>query len=452
MHTTASLFVVLLALTADPLPTPQAGTLLSVKGTMTAVRGDSEGTKSFELNVLLDQVTPQGATAYWTLDEQGQGGWTWPSRFGRVDLDPSWRPVDGGQIPSLLYDRGDGKSQVPLVLPLLAAGPQPLAKDQAWESGKLDHKVLGSEKRAERDAWRVEARTAYGVKRTTWVATNSPVVVSIRERVFIGQGQEHELRIELATARQLSAAELNATKSGFESLLDLREKLNYEPRENAPQWNEKQLATLKAEERLAAKLGDFKLLATLARALDQDVRSQKGRSGAVASLREKAIGQSAPANWKLEGVGGVALDRDDLAGKVTILHFWEYRDTPLEEPYGQVGFLDFLHRQRQKGGVAVYGVSVHEAVDGDTGARRRATQAAGRLKSFMNLSYPLLVDDGAVLKKFGDPRVAGAKLPLWIVIDPTGKVVEYHAGHYEVQRDRGLEALDAIVTKALGKP
>jgi hypothetical protein len=452
MNTTAAILVACLALTADPLPSPQSGTLVSIKGTMTAVRGESDGTKSFELNVLLDQVTPQGAVAYWTLDEQGHGGWTWPSRFGRLDLDSTWRPIEGNALPTLLYDRGDGKSQVSLVLPLLAADNKSLAKDVAWESGKLEHRVLGVEKRAERESWKVEVRTAYGVKRTAWVALDSPLVLSLRERVFIGQGQEHELRSELVGSRQLSPAELEATRGGFEALLDLRQKLNYEPRENAPQWNEKQLATLKADDGLAAKLSEVKLLAQLARALDQDVRSQKGRSGAVASLRDKAVGQSAPANWKLEGAGGAALNREDLAGKVTILHFWEYRDTPLEEPYGQVGFLDFLHRQRQKAGVAVYGVSVFESLDGDAGARRRAMQAAGRLKSFMNLSYPLLIDDGAVLKKFGDPRVTGAKLPLWIVIDPAGKVVEYHAGHYEVQRDRGLEALDAAVTKALGKP
>ena len=69
----------------------------------------------------------------------------------------------------------------------------------------------------------------------------------------------------------------------------------------------------------------------------------------------------------------------------------------------------------------------------------------------MNLTYPILFDDGAMLKQLGDPRVAGNRLPLFVVIDRSGRVVEYHSGHYEVHRDRGLEELDQIVKKALDK-
>ena len=28
-----------------------------------------------------------------------------------------------------------------------------------------------------------------------------------------------------------------------------------------------------------------------------------------------------------------------------VLHFWDYRDKPLRQPYGQVGYLDFLRRK-----------------------------------------------------------------------------------------------------------
>lgn len=450
MPTSVAVLASWLLLTAAPSPAVQNGTLLSITGTMTPTRGDGDGRKSFEISVLLDNISAQGATAYWTLEEQGHGGWSWPDRFGRVELDASWRP-SGGVGPTLLYDRGDGKSHVPVPLPLLSRDRMPLAKDLTWEFGKLEHRVVAVEKRGERDAWRVEARNSYGIKRTFWVDSTSPVVVGIRERVFIGQGQEHELRIELANVRQLDADERTATISGFESLLQLRQRLGQEPLDSDTHWNDKQLETLKSEQGLVAKLAGAKLLVAISRVVDQDIRSQKGRSGAVASLRDKAVGQSAPADLKLDGIGGAALDRQALPDKVTVLHFWEYRDTPLEEPYGQTGFLDFLHRQRQKAGVAVYGVAVHDPGEGDPNARRRAMQAAGRLKSFMNLSYPLLVDDGSMLRKFGDPRVAGAKLPLWVVIGPDGKVIEYHAGFYEVQRDRGLEALDALVTKAARK-
>jgi len=297
----------------------------------------------------------------------------------------------------------------------------------------------------------VEARNAYGIKRTCWVAPESAIVVALHERVFIGQGQEFDLKWELVGARTLETAELDATAKGFDYLLKLREELGQEPLDQDAQWNDMQLEKLKSQQAAVAKLASVSLLAPLAKVIDQDIRSQKGRSGAVASLREKSLGQNAPADWKFDGLAGAKLERSQLAGKVTVLHFWEYRDVPLEEPYGQTGFLDFLYRQRGKGGVDVYGVAVHESEEADPSARRRAMQAAGRFKSFMNLSYPLLVDDGTMLRKLGDPRVAGAKLPLWVVINAEGKVIEYHSGHYEVHRDRGLEALDATVTKASRK-
>jgi hypothetical protein len=124
-----------------------------------------------------------------------------------------------------------------------------------------------------------------------------------------------------------------------------------------------------------------------------------------------------------------------------------YRDTPLEEPYGQVGYLDFLLRKRSDKGVQVLGVLVDDKIV-DDGARRTAASSARKLKAFMNLSYGILMDDGTVLKQLGDPRPAGSKLPLFVVIGRDGKVVEYHAGLYDVKPEQGLAELDAVVSKA----
>ena len=69
----------------------------------------------------------------------------------------------------------------------------------------------------------------------------------------------------------------------------------------------------------------------------------------------------------------------------------------------------------------------------------------------MNISYSVLVDSEFYLRKvLGDPRAAGARLPLFLVLDKEGKVVHYHVGFYEVDRDRGQEKLDKEVSKALG--
>ena len=67
----------------------------------------------------------------------------------------------------------------------------------------------------------------------------------------------------------------------------------------------------------------------------------------------------------------------------------------------------------------------------------------------MNLSYPVLHDTEGVLKKLGDPRQSGSKLPLVMVLDQTGKVVHYHVGHYPVDRILGLKQLNDVVVKTL---
>ncbi len=43
-------------------------------------------------------------------------------------------------------------------------------------------------------------------------------------------------------------------------------------------------------------------------------------------------------------------------------------------------------------------------------------------------------------------------LPLWVVIGKDGKVVHYRTGLYQVDVNRGLKELDAVVAEALKKP
>ena len=431
------------------VPSAEPGSVLTYRGQMVAVKGDADASrKTMEVTWLVTDVNNAGAAAFWAVEERGRGGWAWPDRFGKVDFDAAWKatsPVG----PALLYDRGDGKSTVPLSSPFLAPPSGSLAKDSAWEHNKLNYQVVGTEKMSGREAWKVEARNSYGLRRTYWVDPSVPVVLALRERVFIGQGQEHELRLELTDVREIPDGERAVSAAGFEAMVQLRDRLGHLPQSQDTDWNDDQLKLLRSEQAAVGKLGAVALVGPVAKAAEKDIQAQKGRSGAVASLRDKVVGTVAP-QLKLEGIANAGVTRESLNGKVTILHFWDYRDAPLEEPYGQIGYLDFLYRRHQKAGaINVYGVVVHEDSE-EPGTRRKAIQAAGRLKNFMNLSYPLVVDDGSNLKKLGDPRVAGAKLPLFVVIDGGGKVIEYHAGNYEIQRDRGLEELEALVTKAAG--
>jgi len=72
-----------------------------------------------------------------------------------------------------------------------------------------------------------------------------------------------------------------------------------------------------------------------------------------------------------------------------------------------------------------------------------------KLRDFMNVSYPIATDTGIQLKKFGDPRDLGAKLPLWVVIGSDGKVAHYHVGFYSIKPDEGLKPLDEVLIRLI---
>ena len=45
------------------------------------------------------------------------------------------------------------------------------------------------------------------------------------------------------------------------------------------------------------------------------------------------------------------------------------------------------------------------------------------------------------------PRIAGGKLPLFVVVGKDGNVAAYHAGLYEVKATEGLAELERVVDK-----
>ncbi len=85
----------------------------------------------------------------------------------------------------------------------------------------------------------------------------------------------------------------------------------------------------------------------------------------------------------------------------------------------------------------------------EAGEKDGVVRGVRRLVNFMNLTYPVLLDEGAAIKAFGDPRLLGAELPLYVVIGTDGKVAHYKAGYYEVDRLEGLKELNAVLGKQL---
>lgn len=426
-----------------------AGTQLSFRGSIAQLdrdRAAQPAQKSFDL-LLIVAESEANKRVYWTIDERGRGAWPWVERFGSLTLDDRWqRGQQRG--PTLLYDLGESKSAVPVTLPLLTA-EQPLAAGLEWEEGPWKHVVQKATKLDDRDTWQVQISNSYGPKRTVWVAKDSPLAVGINERVFMGMGQEFQLELRLISHEVLPADSLATVKAAFDGLIEVRGRLNLAGSRESLDLTDDQRAMLAQALPPVEKQAAATPLERIVRAAQRDLGQLNDKAAAVSKLTEQQTGSGVP-EFAAEGLNQESVSQQDLAGKVTVLHFWEYRDSPLQEPYGQIGYLDFLAQRQKAAGVKVYGVAVDGRL-GDPAERSQALRGIRKLKAFMNLSYPILLDNGSLIRKFGDPRPAGAELPLFVVIGRDGKIAHYHAGLYPVDRNEGLRDLNAAVTKALGK-
>ncbi len=433
-------------------PSLPLGQQLVYRGSMTPVKDDGIATKKeCELTLVVSDAAgdPPAAGSHsllWTLAETGRGSWLWLDHFGAWDVNPRIR--DNGQSgPSLLYVREEGKSVVPLPGLLFASELEKIAPGAGWSEGRLEYRVAGVREVAGRKCWEIDVRSPIGHKRTILLDQSSPLVVAVRETVFIGQGEQHELVLELAESKPLDAAALKLAEEAFAAAARLRGALEHKPRSDRAELSDEQLAVIRKELPALAKAAAKTPLAPVLATAQKDLQAQRGRSAAAAALREEIVGKEV-GKFVLADVAGKSVTQEMLSGKVTVLHFWPYRDTPLEEPYGQVGYLDFLARKRAKDPLQVIGVTVDERA-ADESQRRSVAAAARKFRDFMNLGYPIVLDDGTFLQRFGDPRNAGGKLPVFVVIGKDGKVAEYRAGLYDVTPQEGLAELDKVIGKLL---
>jgi len=441
---------------ADPL---SADTMLTFQGSVAKLEADrtpGEAQKTFDLYLFVAQRGKEGTKVHWFIDESGRGRWPWTERFGSLSLDAHFKAT--GRGPSLLYDHDDGTSTLPVVAPFLVRPDgKPLAADDKWTEDSDDNRSRGrwqfhaekSVRREGRDTWQVQVSNNYGWQRTLWVDRASPIVVLTHQRVFMGMGQEYLLQTALKETVVLTGEEKGAWTKGMPALLELREKLKIADRAEELQYSAKQLALLQEDLPAVQTAITSEPLVKLVRGIRRDLVTQSDRAGALEKLAAEHQGKPAP-KFELSGLAGAKLASADLKGQVTVLHFWDYTDSPLKQPYGQVGYLDFLYSRRKADGVKVYGVAVNRRL-AEAAERDGAVRGVRRLVNFMNLTYPVLLDDGQAIKAFGDPRLLGADLPLYVVIGRDGKVAHYKAGYYEIDRVEGLKELGAVLDGQLKK-
>jgi alkyl hydroperoxide reductase subunit AhpC len=393
---------------------------------------------------------PKGFTVTWLVPRSDQNAsealfvvsediaaLPWPARFGFV---PSTGDEDG---PRIGYQFGDRDHVVPLPGARFPFAEK-IESTPEFAEGRLRVKVEEDRKDvAGRDCRIVSVSGGPSRQETVAVERETGIIVRFESDVFLGRGDRFRMTIDLKQAKPLG--DEAASRQKIVTLLrDIVDALGSSDRESG---NDVSAATLDRIAKTQAELAEVAKntpYESLSQAITRSVADQRNRKPGIAALAEKAVGSPAPP-LDLKNLAGEPIDPASLKNKVLVLHFWDYDHSQLATPYGQVGYLDHLYRQREKLGVEVIGVAVDPRF-GDPKQRAAALRSAKSLVSFMNLTYPVTTDDGTLLKAIGDPRSLGARLPLWVVIGPDGVVRSYKSGLYELKSNEGLKELDALVT------
>lgn len=413
---------------AIPTATQAATELVYTGSVMQIERGREVPTKSFQLVAVVENHTG------FVIEEDGAGGWPWPSRFGKIS---------DKQSASLLHIHDGTRYPVSLPDPVFAF-PERLKAGEAWQSDGKSFQVESTKKVQGRICRQVRVTAERGLSRTMWIDESNHQLVSAEQRFFMGRGDQFKLKMQLETQKQLDDDMSLKTDNALSALLKLQASLERSPDEKRPELTAQQASTANAQLRILEKLATETAFGDLVVDIRRDVKSQLKRQADIDGLGKNLVGKAAP-GFALTDLKGQAIAAEQFTGKTVVLHFWNYNGEKLEEPYGQIGYLDFLANRHRESGVKVFGVAVDSRVFKKE-ERSAAVRSIRKMRDFMNLSYDLTLDDGTLLDRFGDPRAVGAKLPLWVVIAADGKVAHYHAGFHTVAPRSGLKALDDVVS------
>lgn len=370
-------------------------------------------------------ASQEADTIYWFLETANSSS-KLPERFGVFD-----RAATEIGLPVIAYERPENRHIVAVGSPWLLWGKD-FAASPRWKVG--DQSVVAE--RFNKNQWRVTFESKYGRRKTAVLTDENSPIANYDQTLFFGQGVEHKLRWRLVSSAEFSD---NSFQQVVAAIGELQE------------WKETAEGAVDPNPILqrAQKNASWKPLEQFLAAAVAETNNAAKKTNDVADLVKNTVGDELP-DFELEQTSGGAIKREDLGGKVTVLHFWRYRPTPLRKPYGQVGYLDYLRRKLPSKKVALYGVAVDPRA-AETSGRRAVIRDAKQMAEFMNLSYPILVDDGDFLAKIGDPRTVGVALPLFIVVNADGKIVHYHPGIYNAEANQGLKELEATVGDAMNE-
>lgn len=397
--------------------------------------GDDEGDilRRFEAQLL----TAHQRHFFHVIDD-ARYGCPWPESFGHSGPNIGADAV----YPHLVYHY-DGHAYLIALPPFVVRLPENIEVDATWEQSGWQMTAIEQRSIDDSSAWIVEARERRGRQQTLTVEASTGITIRAEADVFMGQGDQFRLTLARSSVKPLDQSTSDATAGVQSQLMTLQSTLKRRPDSHLNELSARQIGdTIAVSDRLTI-LSKGTPLELLVKQLKTDVELQQKRLALTANRAAELMNGNAP-DFMLSLVNGGTLESGSLKGKTVILHFWDYQESPLSEPYGQTGYLEFLYNQKKKLNVAVVGVSTNPDLQNKENLNR-GRRSVRKLSEFMNLSYPIGYDDGSLLKSFGDPRDTRGQLPLWIVINDDGKVAHYHAGYYEVDAAQGLKDLESLL-------
>lgn len=442
--------------------------------------------KSITVTAVLSPKSDNGIRQFdYVLQETGGGGWSWREQIGRRRIVVA---ADGDAAVHAATDAATGTKtaeyaaagddarisvlhtheQIPseVELPALFAGFGPFVSGSKGRNGDDAWEIGAALRRGTVDFWPVSISGRPGRSSRLLYRGDLGVLTEAVQSTFLGQGHEYELKMKLDAARIPTEADAPLLR-----VMELLQALN-QSTDGSPIGNsstaEQRIDDTDARVTALVAAAQGTPLDGFVRNMRTTLRNQRDAAAEMAQLRNQLVGKMAP-RLKPAFIPGTEPTPEDFAripdngerremgdtaayladARVTVLHFWTYSPEPFVEPFGQVGYLDFLYSSRRDSGVRVVGVVVDRRDESKTANTNPVTRGALQFRKMMNFSYPLVVDDGALLAAVGDPRRFGGTLPLWVVIDANGKIAEVHAGLLAVDPQKGLAELDATVAKLL---
>lgn len=369
------------------------------------------------------------------LDDENRGC-PWPESFGTFGQPGSPKPH-----LVFLYDR----HTYTLPLPSLKFNlPDQAQVGSKWNESNWDYEIVDETTLDEQKALVIQGQERRGRRQKVTVNLDG-VLLAAEMDVFMGQGDKFNLTLKHASKNTISAEDGAKLAVVVKQLIQLQSALGRRADTQLSQLSNGQIQTAAAAVPDLSAASRGTLLNEAVLRISRNVARQQRRVTQTLDRQKQLLNKPAP-GFSLSLISGGSLESKALAGKTVVLHFWEYSDKPLSEPYGQVGYLEFLFNKRKAADVAVVGVVMNRSLQ-QADQARAAKRSARKLSEFMNLSYPVGYDNGSLIRALGDPRESGGDLPLWVVISPDGNVIHYHSGFYEVDGQAGLKELVSVLDK-----